>query len=192
MKTLLIIDDDHHLLDSLRIVFTPKYNVLIARSTEEAIGILAVEPVDVVLLDVILPGQDGVEFLSRLREQYTGLPVVMISGKQSIRPVLRALDLGVCDYIRKPFDIDELRLVVERALRNTGLEKRVKELEQQQPSGFGPDESLSLKEAVEEYERSIIQNALRRSGGVQTRAATELGTTRRILRYRIDKLGIEL
>ena len=77
MKTLLIIDDDRHLLDSLRIVFSSAYHVLTARSAEEAEPILDVEPVDVVLLDVILPGLDGVEFLKKLRGKHPDLPVAM-------------------------------------------------------------------------------------------------------------------
>ncbi len=192
MKTLLIVDDDPHLLDSLRLVFSSIYRVLTALSAEEAQKVVAAGPVDVILLDVILPGLDGVEFLKQLRGAHPGLPVVMISGTPSIRPVMRALDLGACDYIRKPFDIDELRLVVERALKAAGLARRVKKLEERLAAGSGLDGSVSLKEAVEQYERRVIQDALQRAGGVQTRAAEELGTTRRILRYRIDKLQIKL
>lgn len=192
MKTLLIIDDDRHLLDSLRVVFSQTYHVLTALSAEEALAILEKQSADVVLLDVILPGMDGVDLLRQLGQQDPGLPVVMISGSVSIRPVMRALELGACDYIRKPFDVDELRLVVDRALRNTRLAQRVKELEGRRAGVLHVDESLPLKEAVKQYEKAMILNALHRSGGVQTRAAEELGTTRRILRYRMDKLGIEI
>jgi DNA-binding NtrC family response regulator len=104
---------------------------------------------------------------------------------------MRALELGARDYIRKPFNIDELRLVVSRALKSAQLEQRVKELEAKLESHPDRIDPPPLKQAVEEYERALIQDALRRSGGVQTRAAEQLGTTRRILRYRIDKLQIE-
>lgn len=191
MKKLLIIDDDRHLLDSLRVVFSGRYDVLTSLSAEEAESLLKTESIDVVLLDVVLPGRDGVEFLKILRSTHPALPVVMISGASSIRPVLDALELGACDYIRKPFDIDELRLVVDRALKSTILEQRVKELEARLAAHPKRDDGKPLKQAIEEYERTMIQCALRRSGGVQTRAAAELGTTRRILRYRIEKLGID-
>lgn len=191
MKKLLIIDDDPHLLDLLRVMFSEQYDVLTALSAEEAEAFFKTESIDVVLLDVILPGRDGVEFLKILRVTHPVLPVVMISGASSIRPVLKALELGACDYIRKPFDIDELRLVVDRALKSTVLEQRVKELEARLAAHPDLDDSKPLKEAVDEYERVIIQGALRRNGGVQTRAAAELGTTRRILRYRIEKLQID-
>jgi len=191
MKKLLIIDDDRHLLNSLRVVFSDTYEVLTALSAEEAKITLAENEVDVVLLDVILPGIDGVKFLKKIRETHADLPVVMISAAPSIRPVIKALELGACDYIRKPFDIDELRLVVERALKNIGLEKRLEELQADLACRPELDGEKPLKKAVEDYERVMIKEALRRTGGVQTRAAAALGTTRRILRYRIDKLGIK-
>lgn len=88
------------------------------------------------------------------------------------------------------FDVAELRLVVSRAMERCRLEKRVRELEERlavcPESGVGKP----LKQAVADYERSLINHALRRTGGIQTRAAEELGTTRRILRYRIEKLNI--
>ncbi len=191
MKKILIVDDDRHLLDSLRVVFSDTYEVLTALSAEEAETVLKENEVDVVLLDVILPGKDGVEFLRKIRKTHPALPVVMISAAPSIRPVMKALELGACDYIRKPFDIDELRLVVDRALKSSGLEQRLKELEAElacRPALVG---EKPLKKAVEEYERVMIEDALHRTGGVQTRAAAALGTTRRILRYRIEKLEIE-
>ena len=191
MRTLLIVDDDRHLLKSLRVVFSDSHHVLTSLSAEDALEVLEHEPIDVILLDVILPGKDGIELLQIIRATHPNLPVVMISGAPSIRPVMRALELGACDYIRKPFDIDELRLVVERAVKSAGLEQRVKELEGKLKTFLSPEDHKPLKTAVEEYERVIIQDALRRNGGVQTRAAKALGTTRRILSYRIGKLNIE-
>ncbi|MBC8206895.1 MAG: response regulator [Kiritimatiellales bacterium] len=191
MRTLLIVDDDRHLLESLRVVFSESHHVLTSLSAEDALVVLDREPIEVILLDVILPGQDGIEFLQTIRATHPDLPVVMISGAPSIRPVMRALELGACDYIRKPFDIDELRLVVERAVKSAGLKQRVKELERKLNALPNPEDHKPLKTAVEEYERIIIKDALRRNNGVQTRAAKELGTTRRILSYRIGKLKIE-
>lgn len=191
MKKLLIVDDDRHLLESMRVVFADTYEVFTALSAEEAEAILEQHELDVALLDVILPGKDGVQLLQKIKRTSPGLPVVMISAAPSIRPVLKALGLGACDYIRKPFDVDELRLVVARALKNCGLQKRLKELKKELACRPALEEGRPLKEAVENYERVIIQEALEQTGGVQTRAAAALGTTRRILRYRIDKLGIQ-
>jgi DNA-binding NtrC family response regulator len=192
MKKLLIVDDDAPLLESLRIVFDGIYDVSISLSAEEAAILLAQQEVDVMLLDVILPGINGVDFLRRVRESHPHLPVVMISGVSSIRPVMMALELGASDYIRKPFDIDELRLVVARALHVSDLRGKVAELEKElarRPFVAEPD-GRPMKEIIDDFERTVIQKALQHADGIQTRAARALGTTRRILRYRIEKLKI--
>lgn len=192
MKKLLIVDDDRDLLSSLCVVFSGYYNVVKAESAEEAQKVVAETPVDVILLDVMLPGMTGVEFLEKLRKTESNLPVVMLSAAASIKPVIRALRLGACDYIRKPFDVDELRHVVARALKIGMLQSRVDELEEEvarRPVVAEPG-AKPMKQAVEQFERMMIEKALAHNGGVQTRAARELGVTRRILRYRMEKLGI--
>lgn len=192
MKKLLIVDDDPHLLESLRVVFGGLYEVSTAASAEEAAGFLEQQESDVMLLDVMLPGINGVEFLQNIRQIRPHLPVVMISGAASIRPVMQALELGASDFIRKPFDIDELRLIVARALHLGELRSRVTGLEcelARRPFVAEPD-GRPMKEVMEEFERTLIGKALERAGGIQTRAAQVLGTTRRILRYRIEKLKI--
>jgi len=186
VKRLLIVDDDRDLLMSLEAVFQGRYKTSLAESAEAAFALLKERPVDVILLDVILPGEDGVSFLRKLRLHDRHMPVVMISAGISILPILDSLGLGAFDYIRKPFDVEDLRHVLRRALETAELARRVAELEKQ----LSPDEK-TLKEAVEEYERAMIERVLERNGGVQTHTAEELGTTRRILRYRIDKLGIK-
>lgn len=192
MKTLLIVDDDAPLLESLGMVFRNHYRVLTARSAEEAADVLERETADVMLLDVHLPGTSGVEYLHAVRSTHPHLPVILISGASSIRPLLHALDLGGVDYIRKPFEIDELRLVVARALRAGALRQRLDALEQdltRRPEEAIPA-NLPMPKALEAFERHLIQKALQQSDGVQTRAAKKLGISRRILCYRISKLKI--
>lgn len=192
MKKLLIVDDDPNLLESLRVVFGGLYEVSTALSAKAAASLLEQQQSDVMLLDVILPGINGVEFLRTVRERNPHLPVVMISGASSIRPVMKALELGASDFIRKPFDIDELRLVVARALHLNDLKYQVAGLKRElacRPFAAEPD-GRPMKEVIEDFERSLIKKALQRADGVQTRAAKVLGTTRRILCYRIQKLRI--
>ncbi|HKL20796.1 MAG TPA: response regulator [Tichowtungia sp.] len=184
MKTLLIVDDDRQLLQSFEAVFAGIYQVCTAGSAEEALPVIQTDPVDALLLDVILPGMSGVDLLRAIREFKPGLPIIMISASASIKPVVDAVKLGANDYVRKPFDIDELRLVVSRAIQTADVSRRLALLED--------THGRSLKKAVEDYERILIEKALRHTGGIQTRAAEELGTTRRILRYRIDKLQVEI
>lgn len=193
MKKLLIVDDDPHLLESLRVVFGGLYDVSTAPSAEEAGTLLNRYSFDVMLLDVVLPGISGIEFLKSVRSRHPGLPVVMISGLASIKPVMQALEQGASDFIRKPYDIDELRLVVARAVQFGELKSRIAGLERElarRPFIAEPD-GRPMKTVLEDFERTLIRKALQRAEGVQTRAAQVLGTTRRILRYRIDKLKIQ-
>ena len=192
MKKLLIVDDDPHLLKSMRSVFDGLYKVSTALSADEALAVLGRQEIDVMLLDVVLPRTDGVKFLQTVRETHPHLPVVMISGASTIKPVMKALELGVSDFIRKPFDIDELRLIVARALYLADLKNKVTGLERElarSPSEAELD-GRPMKEVLERFERNLIEKALQQADGVQTRAARALGTTRRILRYRIEKLKI--
>jgi DNA-binding NtrC family response regulator len=192
MKKLLIVDDDPYLLESLRVVFNGLYEVNTASSVEEAAEKFVQDAFDVMLLDIVLPGISGIDFLKMVREMYPDLPVVMISGESSLRSVMQSLEYGAVDYVRKPFDIDELRLVVARALHVYELEHQVAGLERElarRPFIAEPD-GRPMKEVIEGFERSLIEKALQRADGVQTRAAEVLGTTRRILRYRIEKLKI--
>jgi DNA-binding NtrC family response regulator len=192
MKRLLIVDDDQCLLDSLHVVFDGLYEVQSALTAEDAGRLLDQSIFDVMLLDIMLPGISGIDFLSVVLRKYSSMPVVMISGSVSIRSAMHTLELGAADYVRKPFDIDELRFVVARTLRMHDLQCRITALERElehRPLIAEPGEK-PMKELIEEFERILIEKALRESGGVQTRAAETLGTTRRILRYRMDKLGL--
>jgi len=192
VKRLLIVDDDRYLLDSLRFVFNGLYEVITAPSAEEAAPLLDAQEVDAIILDVILPGINGVEFLQTVRKQHPQVQVIMLSAAASIRPVMKALNLGAVDFIRKPFDIDELRFVVARALHMKQLQERIAVLEGKiVRSPLVPNlEGRPMKELMDEFESELIQKALQDADGVQTRAADMLGTTRRILRYRMEKLHI--
>ncbi len=192
MKKLLIVDDDPYLLESLRVVFCGLYEVHTVPSAEEAAEKFVQDTFDVMLLDIVLPNISGIDFLKMVKEMYPNIPIIMISGESSLRSVMQALELGAADYIRKPFDIDELRLVVARALQLNELKLQVAGLKHElarRPFVAEPD-GRPMKEVLENFERTIIQKALQHAGGVQTRAAEVLGTTRRILRYRIEKLKI--
>ena len=116
MKHLLIVDDEHGARQSLKAVFKPEYRVSLASGAREAAALLAAERVDAVLLDVIMPDKDGIEFLREIRSRYPDLPVVMISAASSVRRVVEAMREGASDYVSKPFDVDEVRFIAEYPL----------------------------------------------------------------------------
>ncbi len=195
MQQLLIVDDDPSLLKSLCIVFEGRYAVETVTTAESALAMIERHPPDAMLLDIVLPGIDGLELLKTIRQTHVRLPVVMISGTTGIRVVLQAFELGASDFVRKPFNIEELRLRMARAVHNAATKAELDALKQVRsdagsPSALRDTDGGTLKNAVERFERSLIERALADNDHVQTRAAEALGTTRRILQYRIQKLGI--
>ena len=124
MKHLLVVDDEVGPRESLRAVFTGRYEVSLAGDADEAMAILNSKPVDLVLLDVIMPRKDGVSVLKEIQARYPGVPVVMISASNSVRPVVEAMRVGAYDYLSKPFDVQEIQHVVSRALASTSMQRR--------------------------------------------------------------------
>ena len=82
-------------------------------------------PFDLVLLDMKMPGMTGLEVLSKILQMNPSLPVVMVTAITDARPAVQAMKMGAADYLNKPFDVDEIRLVVQRVLREKTLEQEV-------------------------------------------------------------------
>ena len=126
---ILVVDDELGPRESLKAVFGREYKVTLADSAAAGMAVLAQERVDVILLDVIMPGEDGLSFLRRLQNSYADVPVVMISASGSLRPVVEAMRVGAQDFVSKPFDVVEIKHIVRRALDTYALRRRVETLE---------------------------------------------------------------
>lgn len=117
MKRVLIVDDDAHILYGLNIVLSENYKTVTARDAYEAIRILESdlsEPIDAILLDIYMPGMDGVGFLKELAERKIEIPVVTMSASIDLDVLLERLNVQY--FIRKPFDIEEVETKVEASL----------------------------------------------------------------------------
>src|ERR1700687_642778 len=123
MKTILIVDDEPAARYGLRRALEAKYRITEADSAEAAREALAREQPDLVLLDVVLPGQDGLSFLRWMREQGSEVPVLMVSALDTAKTAVEALQLGAADYLVKGFELDELRQRVANLLKLVTLEK---------------------------------------------------------------------
>ena len=123
MKTILIVDDEPAARYALRRALEAKYRVAEADSAEAAREALTREQPDLVLLDVVLPGQDGFSFLRWMREQGSGIPVLMVSALDTAKNAVQSLQLGAADYLVKGFELDELRQRVANLLKLAALEK---------------------------------------------------------------------
>src|ERR1700726_3844444 len=123
MKTILIVDDEPAARYGLRRALESKYRVAEADSAEAAREALTRERPDLVLLDVVLPGQSGIEFLRWMREHGSEIPVLIVSALDTAKTAVEALQLGAADYLVKGFELEELRQRVANLLKLATLEQ---------------------------------------------------------------------
>lgn len=114
-SAVLVVDDEPGVRESLRFLLSPSYRVRTVSSGEEALEALRTAPIDVVLLDLTMPGIGGVETLGRIREIDHAVEVVIITGYFSYQSAVEALRLRAFDYITKPLDSGRVQSVVRRA-----------------------------------------------------------------------------
>ena len=115
---LLFVDDEIDFLEPLCSRLSRRgVSCTLATSGDVALGLAAAAAFDCAIVDVKLPGMDGLELLRRLRREYPGLPVVLLTGHASVELGVEGMDLGAFDYLLKPIDLDELLDVVRRAAR---------------------------------------------------------------------------
>jgi two-component system response regulator MprA len=118
---ILVVDDDAGLRKALRRVFVSHgFEVELAGDGEEALARIRSRGVDVVVLDVMMPGSDGIEVCERLRAECHRLPVLMLTARDAVRDRVAGLDAGADDYLVKPFANEELVARVRALLRRAG------------------------------------------------------------------------
>ncbi len=122
MSKLLLVDDEPALLVALKqLARSLGHEPVLARSGAEAIELL--EGVDTVVTDYAMPGMNGLELLEAIRHRDDSLPVIFLTAQGSERTAVRAMKSGAYDYVTKPFDVDELGAVLERALEARALRR---------------------------------------------------------------------
>ncbi|MFB3816084.1 MAG: response regulator [Candidatus Methylomirabilales bacterium] len=117
MDTILVVDDERLFLTLVRDELVKAgYSVLTAENAQEALEALAKQPVQAVIMDVVMPGADGMELLPRVRKDYPQVPVVVVSGRASFLTGVHAMRLGAVDFLRKPLNFEELGRTVQTAI----------------------------------------------------------------------------
>ena len=125
----LVIDDDPGIRDYLEaLVSRQGYQVFAVADGEQALRTLDETRPDLVTLDVVLPGMDGIETLQKIKQRLPDVPVVMLSGHGQARTIVEAMRLGASDFLRKPFEVEELELAFQKALEKRALKAEVEEL----------------------------------------------------------------
>jgi two-component system response regulator RegA len=176
---LLIVDDDQSLSKALASAFgTWGYRVVCCGSISEAIASLEQERPDLLLLDLTLPDGNAFDVLDAVRRKGPMPVIVAMSGTSSPLDAFRLAQLGIVDFLTKPFGTDELRVVIERALSEP------RNLDPHLRNVVG---HRSVLDVEAQLRSTMLEEALARSGGSRTRAAALLGVSRQLLQFMLRK-----
>jgi two-component system nitrogen regulation response regulator NtrX len=147
MLNVLIVDDEPAIRESLQAVLEDEgYKSAAVESGEACIDLLRKKAFDVVLLDIWLPGMDGLETLQRVRELDNGPEVIIISGHGTIETAVRATKLGAFDFLEKPLSVDKTLILLKNALETKKLRQENRDLKKQlAPKSMIVGESVPMK-----------------------------------------------
>ena len=180
--TILVVDDEPSILRTLSGVLKDAgFSVLIAQDGPEALRLLRQDIPHLILLDIWMPEQDGLETLKKIKELYPQMLVVMMSGHGSIETAVKATKLGAYDYIEKPLSLEKVTLVIKHALHEQRLEEenfRLRARISRQQTLVG--ESLPIKR---------LQEIIRTAGPTQSRVliSGENGTGKELVAHSIHQ-----
>jgi DNA-binding NtrC family response regulator len=122
---ILVVDDDPGVRESFRLILEDHYDVVDVPDGPSALEAVRAAPVDLVLLDIRLPGMDGIEVLERIKAIDERVEVILVTAVKTVRTAVAAMKLGAFDYLTKPFEEEEVVAVVRRALERRALHREV-------------------------------------------------------------------
>ncbi len=126
---ILVVDDEEGILESISgILGDEGYDTITTTTGEDALNIISDADIDLVILDVWLPGIDGIETLKKMKEQWPDIAVLMVSGHGNIDLAVKATKLGAYDFLEKPLSLEKVIIAVERAIERKRLETENREL----------------------------------------------------------------
>jgi len=123
--TVLVVDDEEGVRASVRAILEETCDVLEAPNGAQALEILKAHEIDLVMLDQRMPGEAGIDVLPRIKAADPSTVVVIATAVRELRTAVEALKRGAYDYLTKPFDVDDILLLAQRALAKRALEREV-------------------------------------------------------------------
>ena len=157
---ILVVDDEEIVIRScLRILAGDEFQVEAVQDGREALRKIEEAPYDVMILDIMMPNIDGLEVLRRVKETHPNVDVIMVTGLSQIDTAVQAMKLGAFDYISKPFEPDELKLVVQRALERRRLLQENLDLKSEVSSKYRFENIIGLSPQMQAVYRLVAQCA---------------------------------
>ena len=164
---ILVVDDEHLIRWSLEQNLKKQgYEVSTAGSGEDALRLLQEETPDLMLLDIQLPGMNGLEVLEKVKELEEDVIVIMVTALGVLETAVKAMQLGAYDYINKPFNLDELAIVIKKALETRELKREVAQLRAVQPKRFSIDSIIGDSADLQHVLNMVRKIALSDAGTV--------------------------
>jgi two-component system response regulator AtoC len=160
---LLVVDDEAGVRQSLQMVFGKSFRVLEAVSADEALHKVTEEKPDVVLLDIVMPGADGLAVLKQMRTLHPECQVIMLTALNTARTAFAAKGTGAFDYVTKPFDVEELRMRVEHALEKVQLSRELERLKEEVGRKYGIDHIIGKSKQIIDVFKAVSMVAAKKS-----------------------------
>ena len=115
-ETILVVDDERGPRESLRMILSPSFRVLAASSAIDALAILRREPIEILTIDLNMPGMGGQDLIRRVHEEFPNIEIVVITGCATVESAAESVRIGICDYLEKPFDVVKVGAAIQRAV----------------------------------------------------------------------------
>jgi len=184
--TILVVDDEHGIRQSFKMVLKDRFNVLLAENGKEAEELLTKNTVDLILLDILLPDVNGLDLLEKLKALDPSIEAIMITAVKEIRSAVRAIKLGAYEYIIKPFLVDDVLNIINRALEKRSLMKQVTYLRNELERVHPFDEIIGEDERMNKI-FDLISSIADSDGGVLIQG--ESGTGKELVARAIQRLS---
>jgi putative PEP-CTERM system response regulator len=159
VRRILVVDDEVGTRESLKMILKNDYEIFLAKNAEEAFLQIKEHFPDLILLDIILPDLDGLRVLEKIKQGEPDAVVIMITATKTVKTAVEAMKLGAYDYVTKPFDIDELRLIINRALSTKALKEENRRLWEEIDKSFAFENIIGKSKAMKEVFKVVRQIA---------------------------------
>ena len=159
LATILIVDDERHTRDGLRSALEDEFDVYVASDKREALAVLDTEPIDVVVTDLRLGADNGMEIVDECLRQAKPPIVIMMTAYGSVDTAVEAMKRGAWHFVTKPLNIDELEIIIKRALQTRKLQNENVALVRQVEEKYALDRILGKSEVMKQVYETIEQVA---------------------------------
>jgi len=183
---ILIVDDEKNTRIGLKAGLQHGYDIVLAKDGFEALAFIHKSVVDLVLTDLKMPGMDGLELLKQITQQEHHIPVILLTAYGSVETAVHAIKEGAYDYVSKPINLDELEIIIARALSQETLKKENEYLKSQLKPGVKFGDMTGSSDAMQSVFENIQQVA---SSTISVLIEGKSGTGKELVARAIHSMG---